>query len=132
MNAILPQTSAMNGTNISQITKQEDSDSSLSDSLDIQSCEEEATIAKRKDEAMETPKWVAIVKRDTIESLNDPESNSEGITDEGEVQEALSRPPPVNSDYLPLPWKGRLGYVRYQREHLNEQVIFWLIFTRHV
>lgn len=22
-----------------------------------------------------------------------------------------SRPPPVNSDYLPLPWKGRLGYV---------------------
>ncbi|OTA81204.1 hypothetical protein M434DRAFT_54053, partial [Hypoxylon sp. CO27-5] len=21
-----------------------------------------------------------------------------------------SRPPPVNSDYLPLPWKGRLGY----------------------
>lgn len=28
------------------------------------------------------------------------------------VKEALSRPPPVNSDYLPLPWKGRLGYVR--------------------
>ncbi len=32
--------------------------------------------------------------------------------DEGEVKEALSRPPPVNSEYLPLPWKGRLGYVR--------------------
>lgn len=31
--------------------------------------------------------------------------------DEIEVKEALSRPPPVNSDYLPLPWKGRLGYV---------------------
>jgi hypothetical protein len=31
--------------------------------------------------------------------------------DEGEVKEALSRPPPVNSEYLPLPWKGRLGYV---------------------
>lgn len=31
--------------------------------------------------------------------------------DEAEVKEALSRPPPVNSDYLPLPWKGRLGYV---------------------
>ncbi|KAI4675171.1 UV-damage endonuclease [Alternaria novae-zelandiae] len=30
--------------------------------------------------------------------------------DEAEVQEALSRPPPVNSEYLPLPWKGRLGY----------------------
>ena len=25
--------------------------------------------------------------------------------------EADSPPPPVNSDYLPLPWKGRLGYV---------------------
>lgn len=32
--------------------------------------------------------------------------------DEEDVKEALSRPPPVNSDYLPLPWKGRLGYVR--------------------
>lgn len=30
--------------------------------------------------------------------------------DEG-VQDALSRAPPVDSDYLPLPWKGRLGYV---------------------
>jgi UV DNA damage endonuclease len=35
----------------------------------------------------------------------------EAEEDEGEVKEALSRPPPVNSDYLPLPWKGRLGYV---------------------
>lgn len=31
--------------------------------------------------------------------------------DEAEFKEALSRPPPVNSSYLPLPWKGRLGYV---------------------
>ncbi|KAF2686964.1 UV-endonuclease UvdE [Lentithecium fluviatile CBS 122367] len=30
--------------------------------------------------------------------------------DEEDVKEALSRSPPVNSDYLPLPWKGRLGY----------------------
>ncbi|KAF2741030.1 UV-endonuclease UvdE [Polyplosphaeria fusca] len=30
--------------------------------------------------------------------------------DDAEVQEASTRPPPVNSDYLPLPWKGRLGY----------------------
>ena len=28
-----------------------------------------------------------------------------------ELKEALGRPPPVNSGYLPLPWKGRLGYV---------------------
>lgn len=26
------------------------------------------------------------------------------------VKQALSRPPPVNAEYLPLPWKGRLGY----------------------
>jgi UV DNA damage endonuclease len=42
----------------------------------------------------------------------DPE-DAEGLEeDEVEVKEALSRPPPVNSEYLPLPWKGRLGYVR--------------------
>ncbi|KAH8710069.1 UV-endonuclease UvdE-domain-containing protein [Phaeosphaeriaceae sp. PMI808] len=35
----------------------------------------------------------------------------EGLEDnESEVKEALSRPPPVNSEYLPLPWKGRLDY----------------------
>ncbi|KAF9698135.1 hypothetical protein EKO04_003436 [Ascochyta lentis] len=30
--------------------------------------------------------------------------------DEVELKKALARPPPVNSEYLPLPWKGRLGY----------------------
>ncbi|KAI7556086.1 UV-damage [Hortaea werneckii] len=41
----------------------------------------------------------------------DPEAEGEEeIPDEEEVKEALARPPPVNSDYLPLPWKGRLGY----------------------
>ncbi|KAI7478911.1 UV-damage [Hortaea werneckii] len=41
----------------------------------------------------------------------DPEADGEEeIPDEEEVKEALARPPPVNSDYLPLPWKGRLGY----------------------
>ena len=41
----------------------------------------------------------------------DPEAEDEGEEDEADVKEALSRPPPVNSEYLPLPWKGRLGYV---------------------
>ena len=27
------------------------------------------------------------------------------------IKQEGARPPPVNSDYLPLPWKGRLGYV---------------------
>lgn len=41
----------------------------------------------------------------------DPEADGDEEADEEEIQAALSRPPPVNSDYLPLPWKGRLGYV---------------------
>lgn len=27
------------------------------------------------------------------------------------MKQEAARPPPVNSEYLPLPWKGRLGYV---------------------
>lgn len=49
-------------------------------------------------EAIKTPKFL------------DPEADGEEEPDEEELQAALSRPPPVNSDYLPLPWKGRLGY----------------------
>ena len=41
----------------------------------------------------------------------DPESDEDVPVQAEELQEALSRPPPVNSSYLPLPWKGRLGYV---------------------
>ncbi|KAL9100656.1 MAG: hypothetical protein Q9163_003983 [Psora crenata] len=40
----------------------------------------------------------------------DPEAEGDEDADEEEIQAALSRPPPVNSDYLPLPWNGRLGY----------------------
>lgn len=32
-----------------------------------------------------------------------------------------ARPPPVNSDYLPLPWKGRLGYVHAAPPHTQPQ-----------
>ncbi|KAI5304836.1 UV-damage endonuclease, partial [Ascosphaera atra] len=43
---------------------------------------------------------------------SDPEGDIPGEEEVGaeEVQAALSRPPAVNSGYLPLPWKGRLGY----------------------
>lgn len=44
----------------------------------------------------------------------DPEADDLDEADEEEIQAALSRPPPVNSDYLPLPWKGRIGYVILQ------------------
>ena len=40
----------------------------------------------------------------------DPEAEEDIEAGDEEIQEALSRPPPVNSSYLPLPWKGRLGY----------------------
>ncbi|KAK6829097.1 hypothetical protein RU639_003550 [Aspergillus parasiticus] len=40
----------------------------------------------------------------------DPESDEDVPVQPEELREALSRPPPVNSSYLPLPWKGRLGY----------------------
>lgn len=41
----------------------------------------------------------------------DPESDEDVPVEAEELKEALGRPPPVNSSYLPLPWKGRLGYV---------------------
>jgi UV DNA damage endonuclease len=41
----------------------------------------------------------------------DPEADGDGEeVNEEDMKEAVSRPPPINSDYLPLPWKGRLGY----------------------
>lgn len=43
--------------------------------------------------------------------LLDPEAEAEIPAAEEEVKEASSRPPAVNSGYLPLPWIGRLGYV---------------------
>lgn len=41
----------------------------------------------------------------------DPESEEDVPLEPEELQDALTRPPPVNSNYLPLPWNGRLGYV---------------------
>ncbi|KAL1972780.1 hypothetical protein VTN31DRAFT_6322 [Thermomyces dupontii] len=40
----------------------------------------------------------------------DPESDEDIPAEVEEVKAALSRPLRVNSDYLPLPWRGRLGY----------------------
>lgn len=52
-----------------------------------------------------------VKKEGKKESYLDPEAEDDEEADEEEVQAALSRPAPVHSDYLPLPWKGRLGYV---------------------
>jgi UV DNA damage endonuclease len=43
---------------------------------------------------------------------SDCEKNVEDASEEA-VERGAARPPPVNSDYLPLPWKGRLGYVSF-------------------
>jgi UV DNA damage endonuclease len=40
----------------------------------------------------------------------DPEEDGDVKVTKEDVAAALARPPPVNSDYLPLPWKGRLGF----------------------
>lgn len=47
----------------------------------------------------------------SLAGVLDPEADVDIPADIKDVKEAVSRPPPVNSNYLPLPWKGRLGYV---------------------
>ncbi|KAK4555642.1 hypothetical protein LTR86_007395 [Recurvomyces mirabilis] len=72
---------------------------------------EEATgsVAEAPTKPMPAKKSKKGAEQDMAE--RDPEAEGdEEPADEEEVKEALSRPPPVNSDYLPLPWKGRLGY----------------------
>ena len=94
-------------------------DSSLSDLSDVESPSKTAppktqsqkpttklASKKTKDDIAAEPKES---KKET--QFLDPEADGEEEADEEEIQAALSRPPPVNSDYLPLPWKGRLGYV---------------------
>lgn len=55
-------------------------------------------------------KYLPPERRKNTELL-DPEAEAEIPAAEEEVKEASSRPPAVNSGYLPLPWIGRLGYV---------------------
>ncbi|KAF8867369.1 UvdE-domain-containing protein [Acephala macrosclerotiorum] len=41
----------------------------------------------------------------------DPDGDDEAPAEDVDtLKKEAARPPPVNSDYLPLPWKGRLGY----------------------
>jgi UV DNA damage endonuclease len=59
----------------------------------------------------------AVKTEEDVGVAEDPEDErpkDEIENEEEEVKEALRRPPPINSDILPLPWKGRLGYVRSQ------------------
>jgi UV DNA damage endonuclease len=52
------------------------------------------------------------VEEDEWDKRLDPDGDGFGpVEDVNMMKKEAARPPPVNSDYLPLPWKGRLGYV---------------------
>lgn len=98
-----------------------DSDSSLSDAPTIESPKKKPQARKKagakpvNGDADAAPKTLtkAKLKATTAdeEIRNDPDADEEeGEADPEEIKKAVSRPPPVNSDYLPLPWKGRIGY----------------------
>jgi UV DNA damage endonuclease len=52
------------------------------------------------------------VDGDEWDKRADPDGDDAAPEEDVEViKKEAERPPPVNSDYLPLPWTGRLGYV---------------------
>jgi UV DNA damage endonuclease len=50
--------------------------------------------------------------------MPDPNEEDAVLEDKETVRKKAKRPPPVNSEYLPLPWKGRLGYVSPRQANL--------------
>ena len=112
------------GMDVAKQVKEEDEDSPLSETLDIESpVESQKTKAQSKTSAAAkqgakkgskaAPNAGTKEKKETAKEPQflDPEAEGDEEADEEEIQAALSRPPPVNSEVLPLPWKGRLGYV---------------------
>ena len=114
---------------IEKQVKKDDSDSLLSELEDVEEPVDKAVdkvkgkgngkkVTATKNAAKGDSKNPAVALKDkknvTAEpQFLDPEAEGDEEADEEEIQAALSRPPPVNSDYLPLPWKGRLGYVSF-------------------
>ncbi|MCJ1465466.1 UV-damage endonuclease [Pseudocyphellaria aurata] len=102
----------------------DDSDSPLSDLSDTQSPIKAGKSKSKQNRRVQKQSGIAdsridepAVQATTIKQkpakdyqFLDPEADGDEEAGEGELQAALSRPPPVNSNYLPLPWKGRLGY----------------------
>ena len=56
------------------------------------------------------PSTVSEAPKRAKDEMEDPEADGDEEANEEEVKEALTRPPPVHSDNLPLPWKGRLRF----------------------
>ncbi|KAI9695176.1 MAG: UV-damage endonuclease [Bogoriella megaspora] len=101
-----------------EVKRDDDSDSPLSDVPELSKPElkngrksKAAPKAEKEEDNATIPSERAKPKsRKENTTTQDPEAETEEEADEEEIKEALSRPPPVNSDYLPLPWKGRLGF----------------------
>ena len=92
-----------------QSTGQETSaDSSLSDLADVEDPAETALPSPKV--AAKKSKTKVPKANETVEGQDPEADGDEEAANPEELQLALSRPPPVNSPYLPLPWKGRLGY----------------------
>lgn len=77
-------------------------------------CVDEELSPAAQEDQKQALSWGRTPPREKIDQ--DPESPNEDddVMPEEEsstVRQAAWRPPPVNSDALPLPWKGRLGYV---------------------
>ena len=112
------------GMDVENQIKEEDNDSPLSEISEIEPPPEIAKGKNKSNDSAATKKGVkknsttkpTATTKEKKESAKepqflDPEAEGDEDADEEEIQAALSRPPPVSSDYLPLPWKGRLGYV---------------------
>ena len=71
--------------------------------------------AFRAEQAAKKAAQVKVKKEDDVDEWDkrlDPDGDEEGPAEDVDaIKLEARRPPPVNSDYLPLPWKGRLGYV---------------------
>ena len=108
------------GMDVDQQVKKEDDErvSSITDKPKKQ--DKAAKKGKRQNTSGEGSKDDTVVKTEPApkpqkttagSEFQDPEAEGDDEADEEELQAAFSRAPPVHSDYLPLPWKGRLGYV---------------------
>jgi UV DNA damage endonuclease len=116
------------GLDVNNQMKEEEDDSPLSEMSEVEPPVETKKAKPKAPKARALPSSknanttdakakLAIPLKDKKESaieprFLDPEAEGDEEADEEEIQAALCRPPPVHSGYLPLPWKGRLGYVR--------------------
>ena len=101
-----------------QMKDEDDSDSALSDVPEMETPSK--PIAKKTAAKAKVTKAAAATTPEKSKAKTsdpqDPEADEDVEADEEEIKEASRRPPPVNSDYLPLPWKGRLGYVSVRED----------------